>query len=57
MFKERISQHERTIATIDWVQDKAMRDAELDREYLELELRWLAAQESKQNKKRENGNR
>ena len=36
-----------TDSTLDYVQDKGMRGAEVDREYLELELRWLRAQEAK----------
>jgi len=36
-----------TDSTLDYVQDKGMRGAEIDREYLELELRWLRKQEAK----------
>ena len=55
--KDRKMYSDKHNSTISWIQDYEMRKAEIFREDLMLEIRWLAAQESKQNKKRENGNR
>ena len=55
--KDRKMYSDKHNSTISWIQDYEMRQAEIFREDLMLEIRWLAAQESKQNKKRENGNR
>ena len=55
--KDRKMYSDKHNSTISWIQDYEMRKAEIFREDLMLEIRWLAAQESKQNKKRGNGNR
>ena len=55
--KDRKMYSDKHNSTISLIQDYEMRQAEIFREDLMLEIRWLAAQESKQNKKRENGNR
>ena len=55
--KDRKMYSDKHNSTISWIQDYEMRQAEIFREDLMLEIRWLAAQELKQNKKRENGNR
>ena len=41
-------------STISWLQDKEMRQAEISREDLMLEIRWL--QNKEQKAKEENGN-
>ena len=46
--------YDRNIYTIEWIPDRDMRQAEIFREDLMLEIRWLQFQEQKA--KEENGN-
>ena len=55
--KDRKMYSDKHNSTISLLQDYEMRQAEIFREDLMLEIRWLAAQESKLKNKREHGNR
>jgi hypothetical protein len=46
--------YNRNVYTIEWIPDREMRQAEIFREDLMLEIRWLQFQEQKA--KEENGN-
>ena len=48
--KDRKMYSDKHNSTISWIQDYEMRKAEIFREDLMLEIRWLAAQEAKQKK-------
>jgi len=54
--KDRKMYSDKHNSTISLLQDYEMRQAEIFREDLMLEIRWLAAKESKLKNKREHGN-
>jgi len=45
--EDRIKHYDRNVYTIEWIPDREMRQAEIFREDLMLEIRWLQFQEKK----------